>query len=291
MLGVCANRLAAAAMVAASACTTLVGCSSNTNKGATPPPDADGGLDASSPPVTDGSPPPAGDANGVVTPGDSGTKQTTCTASPFFAFAGTVANLDVSGATQPLAGATIGFSTCPGFVITTDATGKASTQITQGLRLSPIYGGGASFIAGIGAEIPASGDTATAVTLFGLDVAPVIPGFQQDGGNAEAIAISLQADPAAAAPCNDASGVTLAVTGHPEAVVSYANAGWPANPSVTTTASTGPYVFVSGIVGASKVTLTGTKAGCSVSLVTAAQTGTFLLVPASVTVGVAAVSN
>jgi hypothetical protein len=288
-VGVRAKRVAAAAIVTA-ACAMLAGCSSN--KGSTPPPAgaADGGLDGSTPPVTDGSAPPTPDATGVVSP-DSGTKQTSCIGEPFFTFAATVAVLDVSGATQPLAGAKIGFTSCPGFEITTDATGKASTQITQNRPLSPIYSGGASIIAGIGAEIPASADTAPAVTLFGFDVTSTIPGFEQDGGNAPTIAITLQADPAATAPCNDASGVTLAVSGHAEAVVSYANPGWPSNPSVTTTASTGPYVFVNGIVGASKVTLTGTKAGCSVKLATAAQTGTFLLVPGSVTVGVAAVTN
>jgi hypothetical protein len=251
----------------------------------------EGGLDATSPPPTDGAPPPPDDANGMNNPGDTGTKETACTAGPFFAFAATLTALDVSGATQPLAGAKIGFTTCPGFLLTTDQAGKAATQITQGLALSPIYSGGASLISSIGAEIPATADTSTTATLFGLDVASAIPGFVQDGGNAATIAISLQADPAATAPCNDTSGVTLAVTGHTEASVSYANPGWPANPSVTTTASTGPYVFVGGIQGATKVAVTGAKSGCTVTLVSAAQTGKFLLVPASVTVGVATLSN
>ena len=122
-------------------------------------------------------------------------------------------------------------------------------------------------------------------------MSPAIPGFVQDGGNAPTIAISLVADPSAATPCNDPSGVTLAVTGHSEAVVSYAGAGWPSDPTVTTTPGSGTYVFIGGVEGATKVALTGAKTGCSVKLATASQTGSFLLVPGSVTVGVATVGE
>jgi hypothetical protein len=222
---------------------------------------------------------------------DTGTKQTTCTQAPFFAFGGTLTALSASGAMQPLAGGRIGFSTCPGYWITTDASGKASTQITQNNPLSPIYSGGASYLSAIGAEVPATGDIAVSATIFGLDVAPVIPGFQADGGEAATIGVTLESDPAATAPCNDTSGVTLAVTGHPEAVVSYANPAWPATPGVTTTSSTGPYVFLNGIQGATKVVVTGAKTGCTVKLATATQTGNFLLVASSVTVGTATITN
>ena len=271
----------------------LAGCSSSKATPAPPTGPVDGGgLDATAAPVTDGATPPPSDANGTITTGDTGTRATACTGGPFVAFTGAVATLDVSGATQPLAGATIGFTSCAGFYITTDASGKASTQLTQGVALSPIYNGGPTFLATIGAELPATSDVSASATLFGLDVAPAIPGFQQDGGNAATIAISLQADPAATAPCSDVSGVTLTVTGHSEAVVSYANAGWPANPSATTTApSTGPYVFLNGVQGAPKVAVTGSKSGCAVKLVSGSQTGSFLLVPGSVTVGVATVTN
>jgi hypothetical protein len=288
MASVCVNRLVAAVVVMA--CSTLVACSSSKATPSPPVTTTDSGLDATSPPVMDGAVPPA-DANGMTNPGDTGTKETACTAGPFYAFAATLTALDASGTTQPLGGAKIGFTTCPGFLLTTDGTGKAATQITQGLALSPIFSGGASLISGVGAEIPATGDVSIGATLFGLDVAPAIPGFGQDGGNAPVIAISLQADPAATAPCNDTTGVTLAVSGHAEATVSYANAGWPANPAVTTTSSTGPYVFLGGIQGATKVAVTGAKFGCTVTLATSAQTGKFLLVPSSVTVGVATVSN
>src|ERR1700721_2226035 len=70
-------------------------------------------------------------------------------AAPSVSFAATLSTLDIHGTTVPLAGATIGFSTCPGFVITTDATGAASTQLTEGIALSPLYSGGPTVIAAV----------------------------------------------------------------------------------------------------------------------------------------------
>ena len=73
--------------------------------------------------------------------------------------------------------------------------------------------------------------------------------------------------------------------------MSYANPSWPANPATTTTSSTGPYVFINGIAGASKVALTGAKSGCTVNMVTSSQTGNFLLLSGGVTIGAATVTN
>jgi hypothetical protein len=272
---------------------SLVACSSN---GTTPIPGggdggADASLDAGIPETGTDSSTSQTDANGMVTP-DGDVKATACTAPPFVSFKATVSVLDLSGTTQPLAGAQVGFSSCPGFYVTTDSTGTAATQITEGIALSPIYSDGTTIIGALGAEVPATGDVAPAVAVFAQNVSPSIPGFEQDGGNAATIAILIAVDPSATAPCNDVTGVTLAVTGHTEAVVSYGNPSWPTNPAAPATApSTGVYVFINGITGASKVAVTGTKSGCTVNLATASQTGSFLLLPGGVTLGLATVTN
>jgi hypothetical protein len=271
----------------------VVACSSN---GTTPilgggDGGADASLDAGSPGNGMDSSTSQTDANGMVSP-DGDVKATACTAAPFVNFKATVTVLDLSGGTQPLAGALVGFSTCPGFYVTTDSTGTAATQITEGIPISPIYDDGTTTIGALGAEAPATTDVAPAVAVFAQNVTPSIPGFEQDGGNAPTIAILIAVDPGATAPCNDVTGVTLSVTGHTEAVVSYGNPSWPTNPAAPTTApSTGPYVFINGITGASKVAVTGTKNGCTVDLVTASQTGSFLLFPGGVTLGVATITN
>jgi hypothetical protein len=268
----------------------VAGCSSNNATPTPAGPAADAGADASIPPASDASTPPS-DSGGTVTPDDGDIKATACTAAPFVDFTATLTALDVSGSTQPLAGAKVGFSTCTGFYVTTGATGSVSTQLTQGIPASPFYNDGTTTIGAIGAEIPATGNVAPAVTLFNYDVTPSIPGFQQDGGNQATIAIVIQVDPAATAPCNTVSGVTLSVTGHPEAVVSYASTGWPGDTAVTTTSSTAPYAFINGVTGGGKVAVTGAMSGCSVKLVTESQTGNFQLLSGSVTIGLATVTN
>jgi hypothetical protein len=230
------------------------------------------------------------DAGGTVSADDAGTRATSCTAAPFVGFAATLATIDPSGSSAPLAGATIGFTTCAGFALTTDSAGKAATQITEGLPLSPFYSAGTAVIDAIGAEIPATTDVAVSPTLFARAVAPFIPGFAQDGGNAPAIVLSF-AVTGTSAPCNDASGVTFAVTGAPTAVVSYGSAQWPADPTVTATPTGAGYVFVSGLAAGTKAVVTGAKAGCTVQVASPSQTGSFLLVAGAVTVGVATLTN
>jgi hypothetical protein len=253
--------------------------------------DGGGEQEASTtPPKEDGSA-PLEDGGGTVNTEDGDVRATACTAPPFVNFGAKLTELDVSGAKTPLAGARISFTTCSGFNLTTDATGAATTQITKGIPLTPIYDDGTTTIGAVGGEIPAMVDVSPAVTLFAYDVSPSIPGFVQDGGNAAMIAILLQVDPAATAPCNVVSGVTLAVTGHPEAVVSYAGNDWPGDTSVTTTSSVGPYVFIGGVQPGGLVSVTGTLSGCSVELVTASQTGRFALVNGVLTMGLATITN
>ncbi len=136
-------------------------CSSNkettaTATASTPGGAADGGSDAATGP--DGSVP--SDASGVVGGDDSGVVvETACTEPPFVTFTATLTTLDVNGSTKAPSGGTVGFSTCPGFKLVPDASGKVSTQITQNVPISPIYYAGASVLVTIGARDPGDGGT------------------------------------------------------------------------------------------------------------------------------------
>jgi Fe-S cluster biogenesis protein NfuA len=204
----------------------------------------------------------------------------------------TVTELAANGTSAPLAGALVGFTTCEGFELTTNASGQAITQLTQGIPVTPIYDSTGA-ISALGAEIPATGDVTTTPALFADALTTIVPGFAEDGGDAAIIEIVLAVDATATSPCNATSGVTLTVTGHTEATVSYMGASWPSDTSVaSTSASTdGDRAFIGGIAGATSVKIAGTKSGCNVVLVTASQTGNFLLLPGSITIGVATITN
>ncbi|HEY2515053.1 MAG TPA: hypothetical protein VGI39_29510 [Polyangiaceae bacterium] len=268
-----------------------IGCSSN-NKGTPPlPGPGDAGDDSSVTPPQDASTTPdASDSGGSVTPTDSGMRALTCTAAPFVNFGATVSLQAASGGPTPVSGATVGFTTCPGFLLTSDGSGKVSTQITQNVPIIPIYSASGA-VDGIGAEIPAGADVNESVALITHGAAASVPGIT-DGGDAPVLEITIAADPAATGACADVTGVSLSVTGHTEAVVNYMSPNWPTTPGpASTTSSAGPLVFISGITGASSVQLTGTKTGCAVSFASASQTGRFPVLTGSITYGVATLQN
>jgi hypothetical protein len=158
--------------------------------------------------------------------------------------------------------------------------------VTKGVAYSPLYSSTGT-ISAVGAEVPGTADVETAPQLVDANASDAVPGY---GANLPFVAIDIVAE--GTSPCDKVDGVTLAVTGHPEATASYMNAAWPVDRNVaSTTASVGQRAFVSGIVGATKVSVTGTKAGCSVKLVTASQTGNFVLLGGALSVGKATVTN
>jgi hypothetical protein len=244
-------------------------------------PGADGGgADTSQPPPAD-----SGPINGDENPPASA-----CTAPPFVNFATTVSEFGGTYTIGPAAGATVQFSSCAGFEITAGSDGKALTKITKGIALSPIYAAAPAAVSEIGAEIPATSDVDITALLIQQSAIDRIPQYD---GTAPTILLQIVAE--GTAPCDAVSGVTIAATGHPEMVAHYMNATWPTDKTVgSNTQSVGPYAFFSGVVfdGGSKiVSLTGTKTGCQVKLVTASQTGRFALVPSSITFGRATVTN
>jgi hypothetical protein len=276
--------------------TALCACSSN--GGTTPVPVPDAGTGAS---IPDGSTSKSDDAGTTVADasepsGDADQRATACTDPPYLPLTVTLNVLDVKGTLLPLAGATVGFSTCPGFDVTTDANGVASANISENVPVSPIYTDGVAILPAIGAELATGGGDAGGsiglfVELFAEDMASAVPGFRGDAGDQATIAIELSPNSAATGACAGVSGVTFAVTGHPEAIVSYTVNGWPSDPTLGTSSS-GAWVFVNGVVGASRVAITATKPGCTVSLSEInSQSGSFLLVPESITYGVAGIDN
>jgi hypothetical protein len=269
----------------------VLGCSSNDSGGGAIADAGEGKVDGSIAPLGDAGAEASADASGVVS-GDAATHATACTAGPFVSYSATLTELASNGTSAPLANARIGFSTCAGFELTTSAAGQAITQLTQGIPVTPLYDS-PSAISALGAEIPATGDVTTAPTLLANSLTTVVPGFSLDGGEAAIVEIVLAVDAAATAPCTATSGVTLTVTGHTEAIVSYMGGSWPTDTTVaSTSASTdGARAFIGGIVGASHVSIAGTKSGCNVVLVSESQTGNFVLLPGSITIGLATVTN
>jgi hypothetical protein len=137
--------------------------------------------------------------------------------------------------------------------------------------------------------VPADVDVETSPLLIAANASDAIPSYDP---NQPMIAIEIVPDAAATAPCDQIGGVKLAVTGHSEAVPRYMSTQWPIDRNVaSTTGSVGPRAFIGGVTGASKVQVTGTKAGCQVKLVTASQTGNFLLLAGALSVGRATITN
>ena len=246
-----------------------------------------GGNDASNGQDSGGTADDGGGAND-----EGGTKETACVLPPFVGYSAALSVIGANGGTTSPQGIQVGFTTCTGFYVTTDSSGRASTQLTQNTAVTPFYTSTA-ILSMLGAEIPATADAAVTLTAFQQNVLGAVPGFAQDGGETALIEVVLAADPSATGACASTSGVSLAVTGHSEATVSYMAAGWPTDTTVSSTVASadGTRAFIRGIVGASKVAVTGTKSGCTVSLVTASQTGNFVLLAGSITVGTATVTN
>jgi hypothetical protein len=262
-----------------------VACTSSTQSGTVPgvdggpdggvvvPPGPEGGA-----PVTDASP-GNGDENPV---------ETTCTAGPFVGFTADVTELHTNNTQLPVQGIQVGFTTCVGFHVATDANGHATSQMTKGLAYSPTYAGG-DILGAVGAEVPGNADVHVTPLLIAQDDTAAVPGYDS---TAPTIAIHFVADPGAMGACQQIDGVSLQVTGHTEAVVNYMTTSWPTNPSPSSgTVSAGEYAFIVGIKNASVVQVTGTKAGCHVAFVTSSQTGNFALLNGAITMGVATVTN
>jgi hypothetical protein len=218
---------------------------------------------------------------------DETPRATACTAPPFVAFTAHVREITVSGSEQPLAGANIGFTSCAGFTLTTDPSGVAATQVTQGIAYSPFFSA-LGHISAVGAESPAASDADLTVSLPVSSAADIFPGYDK---SKPTLAIVLVAKGTTAA-CKAVDGVTLQVTGHAEATAKYMSAAWPSDRNPTAaTSSVGDHVFFTGLAGGLTVKVTGTKAGCTVTTVTSTQTGNFQVVSGLFTIGNAIITD
>src|SRR6185437_15826464 len=214
----------ACARFAAIAAIALAACSSNSLQNGSTPGDDGGGDDGSASSDDSGSAPPVD--SGKPGSGDENPIETACTAPPFVNFHSVVSMVGASGI-APLAGATVQFTTCVGFQITTAADGTALTQITKGLPVSPIYAAAPQAISAVGAEIPASTDVDIDALLVAQSAQGVVPQYD---GKTPTILLHLVAEGTGA--CAQVDGVTIAATGHPEMVAHYMKAGWPQDTTV-----------------------------------------------------------
>jgi hypothetical protein len=237
---------------------------------------SDGGNDASTGPA---------DAQGQDDVSSDAPRATACTAPPFVAFTAHMREITTSKSDQALAGATVGFTTCAGFVVTTDANGVAATNVTKGIAYSPFYSSN-GHVNAVGAEAPATSDADVTVTLPIVNESGIIPGYDASKPSLEIVLVAKGTP-----PCDGVDGVTLEVTNHPEGIAKYMATDWPTNRTPVGTASSGDHVFFTGLAAGIKVQVTGKKTGCTVTTVTSAQTGNFELVNGLLTIGEAVITN
>jgi hypothetical protein len=218
-----------------------------------------------------------GTDGGAIDPGDGAgggdtgpTSAITCGAAPFVHLGIVVHQITTgTGPATPVEGATLTSSLCPGVSAITGADGVVSADVTKDApffaRLQATnyantliaemkYG---ADTAGIDAPLPPSLFTAL-VPGFTTATPAIIVGVSQGGGTGA---------------CDAIDGVTLAVTDHPEAVITYfTNDAIPqkAPGNVTTVAGR---AAITGLTVGAPVAITGTKAGCTVDFARAPYTG------------------
>ncbi len=94
------------------------------------------------------------------------------------------------------------------------------------------------------------------------------------------------------ANCDDVSGISFSVDGHPEAQITYYTADAVPAPIASGTATVGGAASITGIdVSASPITITGTKSGCTVSFVKGDSTGKIPLENSYVSIAAAYLRN
>jgi hypothetical protein len=205
---------------------------------------------------------------------DGGTAGDQCGAAPYVTLGITVTSFATSGSpSQPIPGVKFTSTLCPGTFTTSDADGKITGKVTKD---AVFYG-----------RFEASGYTTilTPELTYGADDPNVgvqlLPAlFTSLIGNYDAskgtIFIGAEADnghDGGSDPCDQLDGISFAVDGHPELKPTYyAPGSIPSAVPGTSTTSAGRASFA-GIDPGEPLTITATKAGCSVTFVHAADTG------------------
>lgn len=177
---------------------------------------------------------------------------------------------------KPIAGVQGTFSTCPGKVFVSDEGGILSGYVTRG---APVWGKVAApgYVTMSGPELLLTEDMEGADWMLPEAMLAAVPSWSED---APTMLVIIATDPAtdAASPCASADGVVVSIEDHPEAVVTYYEAGpipLP-SPSLTATSAAG-VAIVSGLQAGATVEPVAVKPGCTATFKVTFHTGRYPL--------------
>jgi hypothetical protein len=176
------------------------------------------------------------------------------------------------GDAAPLPGVAFTSPLCPQLVWYSDDAGRIAGDISRNV---PFYGTlqKVGYLPELAPEESFDADQKGITfdmlpTLFG---AILVPPFS---ASSTTILISARSTDADAGSCSQPDGIAFAVTGHPEAQVSYYTTdALPVAIDGGTATSTRGLATIAGLAPSQLVTLTGTKPGCHVTLADASLTG------------------
>ncbi|MEO8876874.1 MAG: hypothetical protein ABI461_14870 [Polyangiaceae bacterium] len=252
-------------------------CSSSSSDGG----GAQTGLDAST-------------GGGNTDGGGPGSSLVMCGPPPYITLGLVVEQASTTPNPPRIGGAVLTSALCPDASFTSDDDGGIVGLVTKGV---PFYGqfNASGYAPTLSPEENFAGDTSdVAIALPPSLLSAIIPNYDK---TKTVIFLAVRKDTGTShdggADCTDVSGVSVAVTGHPEAVVTYyTNDAIPAAMPAATSTSTGGSVSVTGIdVSASPVTVTATKPGCTVTLLNGSATGRLPLENGYVSIAAAYLRN
>jgi len=212
----------------------------------------------------------------------------TCGPPPHVLEGGNSVLLLPDGTTTPIGGVRFTPTLCPGApIVVTPPDGRYQYLISKGVPVSVLYEGD-GILTQLRGEYAFETDSDTGTpTMLKPDFVQILSDF---GPDKSAIFITVRAYGTAA--CAALDGVAFAVTGHPEAKISYYAEGAPPTPIAGGTATSRlGYAAVEGLLPDSTVELTATKSGCNATMARPPRTGRALLMRGIVSMMSAAVEN
>ena len=201
---------------------------------------------------------------------------------------------NADGGPPRIGGAVLTSPLCPDASFTSDADGGITGLVTQNV---PFYGrfNAPGYAPTLSPQEQFTMDMpAIAIALPPSLLTAIVPNYDK---TKTIILIDARKDTGTnhdgGASCNDVSGVSFSVDGHPEGQITYYTAdSIPAPIANGTATSEGGIVTITGIdVSASPVGITGTKSGCTVSFLEGAATGKIPLEDAYVSIAAAYLRN
>jgi len=177
---------------------------------------------------------------------------------------------------KPITGAVATFSTCPDKSVVSDDTGALVAYAT---RAVPLYGklSAPGYVTMSGPELLFTEDMEGADWLLPEAMLAVVPSWSSD---APTMLVIVSSDPTteASSPCASAEGVVVSIADHPEAVVTYYEAGAIPLPSTSLTATSAAGVaIVSGLQAGTTVEPVAVKVGCNATFKVTFHTGRYPL--------------